>query len=84
MSQNFRLDSLTMLLVTEKSNEATASVHLDFYASKEATGIELDFQERSDKEFWEANLTKINERKAFVEEQIAIETAGGSVDGHVH
>jgi hypothetical protein len=82
MAQNFRLDSLTMLLVTEKSNAATTGVHLDFYASKEARGIELDFQERSDKEFWENNLIRINERTAFIEEQIAIETANEETHTH--
>lgn len=84
MAQNFRLDSLNMLLVTEKSNMATSNVHLDFYASKEAKGIELDFQEKSDKDFWEANLIKIQERMDFINEQIAIEIASESNDGHVH
>ena len=82
MAQNFRLDALNMLLVTEKSNAATASVHLDFYTAKEASGIELDFQEKSDKEFWEANLIKINERKAFVEEQLAVEIANETTHTH--
>jgi len=72
---NFRLDSLNMLLTTEKSNTANANIHLDFYAQKEAKGIELDYQERTDKEFWEANLIKINERMVFLEEQLAIEKA---------
>jgi uncharacterized small protein (DUF1192 family) len=82
MAQNFRLDSLNMLLVTEKSNLATANVHLDFYASKEAKGVELDFQERSDKEFWVQNVDKINERMAFIEAEIAIEKANEETHTH--
>lgn len=82
MAQNFRLDSLNMLLVTEKSNLATSTVHLDFYAAKEAKGIELDFQERSDKEFWEGNLIKIQERMDFINEQLAIEIANEATHTH--
>lgn len=82
MAQNFRLDSLTMLLTTEKSNVAMANIHLDFYASKEAKGIELDFQERTDKEFWENNLIKINERMAFIEAELEIEKANEATHTH--
>jgi hypothetical protein len=86
MSQ-VRSESLVMLIANEKSSLSNANIYLDFYASKEAQGIELDLQERSDRDFWAANLTKITERLAFFEQELATEVANGATPGslpHAH
>lgn len=82
MSENLKLQSLTMLVGNEKSSLANASIYLDFYASKEAQGIELDLQERSDRDFWAGNLIKITERLAYFEAQLAVEVANEATHTH--
>ena len=71
LQNNFEREALQMALVTEFSNRATAEINIGFYTYKLANGQELDMAEAADKDFWERNLIKINQKIAFVEAQLA-------------
>lgn len=71
LQNNFEHEALQMALVTELSNRATADINVGFYAHKVASGQSLDTAETADRDFWERNLVKINEKIAFVEAQLA-------------
>lgn len=75
LQNNFEHEALQMALVTELSNRATADINVGFYAHKIASGQSLDMAENADKDFWERNLIKINEKIAFLESQLVANPA---------
>lgn len=71
LGNNFELEALEMALVSEYGNKATSKITVDFYANKVAKGQELDMAEKADKEFWERNLVKVEEKIEFIKGQLA-------------
>lgn len=71
LDSKFDFNALQMALVSERGNLANANIHVGFYAYKVANGGELDLAEIADKDYWDNNLNKINERIAFIESQLA-------------
>jgi hypothetical protein len=74
MSEEHGLTTATILdmaLSTELSNKASTELNLEFYTHKIASGKELDMAELNDKEFWEKNLVKIQEKIEFLNGKIA-------------
>ena len=64
-------NALEMAIANELNSKASTELNLEFYNHKIASGKELDMAERSDKEFWEKNLVKIEEKIEFLNEKIA-------------
>jgi DNA polymerase III delta subunit len=71
LENNFELEALEMALVSEYANRATSNVHVNFYANKVSKGEELDTAEKADKDFWERNLVKIEERIEFIKGELS-------------
>lgn len=68
--------ALEMAIVTERNNQASTQLNLDFYKFKIDSGKELDSNEIADKEFWERNLVKIEEKIEFLNAKLAASAEG--------
>lgn len=73
LHNDFGKNALEMALVTELNNKASTELNIEFYQVKLGAGKELDTNEIADKEFWERNLVKINEKIEFLEFKLAQE-----------
>jgi hypothetical protein len=71
LNSKFDFNALQMALVSERNNLANANINTGFYAHKISEGKELDMAEVADKEYWEVNTIKINEKIAFIEMQLS-------------
>jgi hypothetical protein len=73
LHNDFGKNALEMALVNELGNKASSSLNLDFYKFKIESGKQLDTNEIADKEFWERNLVKIEEKIEFLNAKLAAE-----------
>ena len=73
LHNDFGKNALEMALITELGNKASTELNIEFYQVKLIAGKELDTNEIADKEFWERNLVKINEKIEFLQAKLAQE-----------
>jgi hypothetical protein len=73
LHNDFGGTAIEMALVTELNNQSSTQLNLDFYAHKINSGKQLDSNEVADKEFWERNLVKIEEKIEFLNSKLIAE-----------
>ena len=76
LHNDFNKNAMEMALINELSNQASSTLNLDFYKFKIESGKELDSNEIADKEFWERNLVKIQEKIEFLNAKLASSVEG--------